>query len=312
MQPLPSPLSSLAVAAQLGGVHGGPEQTLTHVAGLDQDHPGRLVFSTKAQGGQGCALVSQPVSGTHIVVPDPKGSFIQLLEQVFGDGRPPAGLHPTAVAPAGVPASVHLGPHSVVHATAVLHEGVVIGAGAVIGAGCEIGAGTWIHPKVVLYPGVVVGADCQIHAGSVLGGPGFGLHPGAKGLSPIPHIGRLILGNGVHVGANCTIDRAFISETRLGDGVMLDNQVHVGHNCRIGDGSVIAAQTGLSGSVTLEKGVILAGQVGVVDHVQIGAHAQVGAGSGVMRDVPAGRAVLGSPADLRVRTLRRWAGWLKG
>jgi UDP-3-O-[3-hydroxymyristoyl] glucosamine N-acyltransferase len=309
---LPSPLSSLAVAAQIGGVHGGPEQTLTHVAGLDQDHPGRLVFSQKRRGGQGCLLVADSVTGTHIVVPDPKGAFIQLLEQVFGDGRPLAGRHPTAVAPADVPQSVHLGPHSVVQATVVLHEGVVIGAGAVIGAGCEIGPGTWIHPKVVLYPGVVVGADCQIHAGSVLGGPGFGLHPGPKGLFPIPHIGRLILGNGVHVGANCTVDRAFISETTLGNGVMLDNQVHIGHNCRIGDGSIIAAQTGLSGSVTLEEGVILAGQVGVVDHVNIGAHAQVGAGSGVMRDVPAGRAVLGSPADLRVRTLRRWAAWLKG
>lgn len=311
MQPLPSPLSSLAVAAQLGGVHGGPEQTLTHVAGLDQDHPGRLVFSTKPRPGQGCVLVSEPVPGTHIVVPDPKGSFIQLLEQVFGDGRPGAGRHPTAVA-LDLPRSVHLGAHSVVEATASLGEGVVIGAGAVVGAGCQIGAGTWIHPKVVLYPGVIVGADCQIHAGSVLGGPGFGLHPGPEGLAPIPHIGRLILGDGVHVGANCTVDRAFISQTVLGDGVMLDNQVHIGHNCHIGDGSVIAAQTGLSGSVTLDKGVVLAGQVGVVDHVHIGAHAQVGAGSGVMRDVPAGRAVLGSPADLRVRTLRRWAGWLKG
>lgn len=312
MQPLPSPLSSLAVAVQLGGVHGGPEQTLTHVAGLDHDHPGALVFSTKARGGAGCVLVSQAVPGTHIVVPDPKGAFIQLLEQVFGDRRPPAGRHPSAIAPADLPASVHLGPHSVVEATAALSEHVVIGAGAVIGAGCRIGPGTWIHPKVVLYPGVEVGADCQIHAGSVLGGPGFGLHPGARGLAPIPHIGRLILGNGVHIGAACTLDRAFIDRTVLGDGVMLDNQVHIGHNCHIHDGAVIAAQTGLSGSVTLEKGAVLAGQVGIVDHITVGAHAQVGAGSGVMRDVPAGRAVVGSPADLRVRTLRRWARWLKG
>lgn len=317
MRPLPHPIDSTELAAELGGVHHGPAQQLLAVSPLTEDAPGRLCFalSPPAQA-HGCVLSASPIPGTCIVVPDPKAAFAQALRHLFAQhlselgGEEPS-VHPTAVCTSPVPAGIHIGPGVVVESEVTLAPGCILHAGAVVRRGCRIGPRTVLHPRVVLYPHVQLGADCVIHAGAVLGGPGFGLHPGSRGLEPLPHVGRLILEDGVRVGANCTIDRAFIETTLIGQGVMLDAQVHIGHNTVVGAGSVIAAQSGLSGSVRLEPGVILGGQVGVVDHITIGSTAQVGAGSGVMRDIPAGEVMLGSPADKKLRTLRRWARWRK-
>lgn len=315
MRLLPTPIDSTELAQSLGGVHHGPAQQLLAVAPVTEDAAGRLCFAVKPPDqAAGCILSSAPVPGTCIVVPDPKAAFAAALRLLFaaelselGEERP--SVHPTAVCTSPIPDGVHIGPGTVVESEVTLAPGCILHAGAVVRRGCSIGPNTVLHPRVVVYPHVQIGADCVIHAGAVLGGPGFGLHPGPAGLQPLPHVGRLVLEDGVRVGPNCTVDRAFIDTTLLARGVMLDAQVHVGHNTVVGAGSVIAAQSGLSGSVRLEPGVILGGQVGVVDHVTIGPNAQVGAGSGVMRDVPAGEVMLGSPADRRIKTLRRWARW---
>ena len=199
-------------------------------------------------------------------------------------------------------ATIH--PGAWVDPSAELGAGAVVHAGAWVGASCQIGAGTVIYPTAVLYPGTVVGRDCRIHAGAVLGADGFGFHPGPSGPLKVPQVGRVVLGDGVEVGANSCVDRAFLGETRLGAATKLDNLVQIGHNCQVGRGVVMAGQAGLSGSVTVGDGVQVGGQVGIADHAQVGAGALLAAQSGIHGTVAAGQAVFGSPA-MPLRQARR-------
>ena len=225
-------------------------------------------------------LASEPVDGRcTVVVPDPKGAFIKLLRRLFPD------LHPPGVQPgAHVDPSAQLGP------------GVVVYPGAYVGPEVHVGADTVILPNAVLLRGAELGAGCVIGPGAVIGHAGFGLHPGPDGPEPVPQVGRVVLGAGVDIGANSCVDRAFLEQTELGEHTQLDNLVQVGHNCRIGPGAILAAQVGLSGSVSVGDGVVMAGQAGVADHVTIGAGAQLGGQTGVNRDLPAGARVMGTPA----------------
>ena len=276
--------SSLHLAEWLGGAHHGSEHRWTGLATLDEAGPDDVSFYTGVGAldtNAGILLVKGAVDGrTCIIVDDPKLAFIRLIEKVFPVEHA-AFIHPSAQVDAS----------SFVHATATIH------AGAVVMADCTIGPRSVLYPRAVLYPNTVVGADCVLHAGCVLGADGFGLHPTADGLVRVPHRGRVVLENHVEIGANATIDRAFLGETRIGTGTKLDNLVHVGHNCRLGSDVVIAAQSGLSGSVTVDDRVVMGGQVGVVEHTHIGTAARIGAQSGVTRDVNTGATVLGTPAD---------------
>jgi UDP-3-O-[3-hydroxymyristoyl] glucosamine N-acyltransferase len=173
---------------------------------------------------------------------------------------------------------------------------VVVYPGAYVGPECEVSADTVILPNAVLLRGTVVGSGSVIGPGAVIGHAGFGLHPGPDGLEPVPQVGRVVLGDGVGVGANSCVDRAFLEQTELGDHTQLDNLVQVGHNCQIGRSVIMAAQVGLSGSVTVGDGVVMAGQAGVADHVSIGAGTQLGGQAGVNRDLPAGERFMGTPA----------------
>lgn len=278
------PRTSLHLAEWLSGEHHGSERSWSGVATLREAGPDDVSFFTgngHPQTDAGVLLTRAHIPGrTCITVDDPKLAFILLIEHVF-----PVEHVAFAHRSASVDASAF------VHATATLHAGVVVMAG------CTVGPRSVLYPNVVLYPNTVVGADCILHAGCVLGADGFGLHPTADGPVRVPHRGRVVLEDEVEVGANATIDRAFLGETRIGRGTTLDNLVHIGHNSRLGEGVVIAAQTGLSGSVIVEDGVVMGGQVGVVEHTRIGAAARVGAQSGVTRDVEAGTAVLGTPAE---------------
>ena len=169
----------------------------------------------------------------------------------------------------------------------------------VIGPGCVIGPGAQI------LPGVRLGARVTIAPGAVVGAPGFGFATGPCGRSrSIPQLGGVILEDDVHVGALASIAAGTIGPTILRRGVKLDAQVHVGHNCEIGEGTIIAAQTGIAGSVVIGKGVLVGGQVGIADHVTIGDGARLAAKSGVIGDVAAGSTVAGYPAVERQRWLR--------
>ncbi len=168
-----------------------------------------------------------------------------------------------------------------------------------------VGRGSRISAGVHLLPGVHVGARVTIDPGAVIGAPGFGWAVGPDGLPrAIPQLGGVVIEDDVHVGALCTIAAGTIGPTILRRGAKLDAQVHVGHNCEVGEGTMIAAQTGLAGSVVIGKGVLVGGQVGIADHLRIGDGARIAAKSGVIGDVEPGATVAGYPAMERQRWLR--------
>jgi UDP-3-O-[3-hydroxymyristoyl] glucosamine N-acyltransferase len=162
-----------------------------------------------------------------------------------------------------------------------------------------------IHPSAVLLPRVKLGCRVVIGPGAVVGAPGFGFAAGPSGRSrPIPQLGGVVIEDDVHVGPLCSIAAGTLSATTLRRGVRLDAQVHVGHNCDIGEDTIIAAQTGVAGSVSIGRGVLIGGQVGIADHVRVGAGARIAAKSGVIGDVAAETTVAGYPAVERQRWLR--------
>lgn len=219
-----------------------------------------------------------------LLVAHPRWAFARAAKLL----RPPepfAGVDPLASVhlSIAIPPEVEIGPFAVVAERVRLGDGVRIGAGAVVGAGCVLGPGCRVYPRAVLYPGVVLGARVVVHAGAVLGSDGFGYvrEPGTGEYLQFPQQGQLVIENDVEIGANTTIDRGALEETRVGRGTKLDNLVHLGHNVQVGAGVVIAAQTGVSGSSRIGAGAVVAGQVGIADHVTIGEGAILGAQCGV-------------------------------
>jgi UDP-3-O-[3-hydroxymyristoyl] glucosamine N-acyltransferase len=167
--------------------------------------------------------------------------------------------------------------------------GAAIGPGTIIGDDCAIGAGA-----VVTH--AILGKRVALLAGAVIGEAGFGFVPGPDGPTRMPQLGRVIIGDDVEIGANSCVDRGALGDTVIGAGVKIDNLVQIGHNVVIGPMTVIAAQTGISGSVRIGAGVLMGGQVGVAQHLEIGDGAQLAAQSGVMRNVPPGEKWAGAPA----------------
>jgi UDP-3-O-[3-hydroxymyristoyl] glucosamine N-acyltransferase len=196
------------------------------------------------------------------------------------------GVHPTAV----IHPSAVLAPDVFVDARAVIGDHARIGAGTRVGAGCAIGAGVvlgpqcHLYPNVTIYPGTSLGERVIIHAGAVLGSDGFGYVRDRKTghYEKFPQVGSLVIEDDVEIGANATIDRGALDETRIRRGAKIDNLVHIGHNCQIGEDVVIAAQTGLSGSIVIDKGVILGGQVGIGEHAHLEEGVMVGGQGGIL------------------------------
>jgi UDP-3-O-[3-hydroxymyristoyl] glucosamine N-acyltransferase len=195
-------------------------------------------------------------------------------------------VHPTAV----IHSSVVLGPGVFVEERAVVGERAQIGkhtrisAGCVLGADVRIGDDCEIYPNATLYPGTTLGDRVIVHAGAVLGSDGFGYVRDRKTghYEKFPQVGRLVIEDDVEIGANATIDRGALDETRIHRGTKIDNLVHIGHNCQLGEDVVIAAQTGLSGSIVIENGVVLGGQVGIGEHARIEEGVMLGGQGGVL------------------------------
>jgi UDP-3-O-[3-hydroxymyristoyl] glucosamine N-acyltransferase len=172
----------------------------------------------------------------------------------------------------------------VVGAGTEIAEGTRIGSGCAIGRGVKIGRECEIYPKVTIYAGTTLGDRVIVHAGAVLGSDGFGYVRDAKSgkYEKFPQVGTLVIEDDVEIGANTTIDRGALDETRIGRGTKIDNLVHIGHNCRLGQNVVIAAQTGLSGSIVIENDVVLGGQVGIGEHARIEEGVMLGGQGGVL------------------------------
>lgn len=218
------------------------------------------------------------------------------------DGR--GSVHPSAV----VHFSAVLGTGVCVEARAIISEKAQIGGLTRIGASCAVGAGVVIgrdceiYPNVTIYPGTKLGDRVIVHAGAVLGSDGFGYVRDRKTghYEKFPQVGNLVVEDDVEIGANATIDRGALDETRIRRGTKIDNLVHVGHNCQIGEDVVIAAQTGLSGSIVIENGVVLGGQVGIGEHARIGEGVMLGGQGGVLPNKilrGKGMAFWGTPAQ---------------
>jgi UDP-3-O-[3-hydroxymyristoyl] glucosamine N-acyltransferase len=173
---------------------------------------------------------------------------------------------------------------AVIAEDAEIGEGARLGAGCVIGRGVRIGRECDVYPNVTIYPGTTLGDHVIVHAGAVLGSDGFGYVRDAKAghYEKFPQVGKLVIEDDVEIGANTTIDRGALDETRIGQGTKIDNLVHIGHNCRIGRNVVIAAQTGLSGSIVIENDVVLGGQVGIGEHARIEEGVMLGGQAGVL------------------------------
>ena len=195
-------------------------------------------------------------------------------------------VHPTAVVdPSAVlAAGVRVAARAVIGEGARVGESTRIRDGTSIGAGVSIGSACEIYPNVTIYPGTTLGDRVIVHAGAVLGSDGFGYVRERKTghYEKFPQVGRLVIEDDVEVGANTTIDRGALDETRIRRGTKLDNLVHIGHNCQIGEDVVIAAQTGLSGSITIENGVVLGGQVGIGERARIEEGVMVGGQGGIL------------------------------
>lgn len=291
------------------GWEGAGEREIMGAAPLDSAGPSEIAFvgtrqavAAAGQSQAGCLLVPNdfPGSGTLIRVADPRGALARVAGLLHPSPAVVPGIHPTAVvaADAHVAASSAIGPHCVIGSGVRIGERTSIGAGCAIGDGSRLGADCVLHANVTIYHGVTIGNRAILHSGCVLGADGFGFVRVRDRYEKFPQVGRVAIGDDVEIGANSCVDRAALGVTTIGDGVKLDNMVHIGHNCTIGRHVVIAAQTGLSGGVVVEDYAVIGGQVGIGDKARIESGAVLGSGCGILTSkiVRKGQVVWGTPA----------------
>jgi UDP-3-O-[3-hydroxymyristoyl] glucosamine N-acyltransferase len=277
------------IAAMLGAGWSGDDTELRRVSRIDDAGADAIVFATDDElleaalaSDAGLILARRAEQPRVISVHDPRFAFALVYAHWF-DLRGKAGVHATALIEAG----------------AKIGENCEIGAGAFVGDGVTLGDGCVIGPRAVVLPGTVLGNRVRVQSGAVLGSDGFGFARGVDGYIAFPQIGTLWIGDDVEIGANSTIDRGALGETRIGRGTKIDNLVHIGHNCVIGEHVIMAAQVGIAGSTQVGDGAILGGQVGLAEHVEIGPGVIVGAQGGVPTSKKlkgAGEVFWGTPA----------------
>ncbi len=320
----------------LGGklVQGSPQAEIDGVSSSLFASPSELVFAENAESAakalnsfaaavvlpSGCVQEYPPdrCPNPCIVEADHPRLWFALAAKLLKPLVASSGIHPTAAVGAHVEmdAGVSVGPNAVVGDFARLSEGTHVEAGAVIGKHVRIGKFSRIYPRVVIYPGTQIGDRVVVHAGAVLGADGFGYvrDPASGAYTQFPQQGTLVIEDDVEIGANSTIDRGALGETRICRGTKIDNLVHVGHNCDIGEDVILVALTGISGSSTVGKGAILAGQVGIGDHAHVGPGVILGGQSGVFNGktvtnegLRPGTVLYGTPARPLKQVLREQA-----
>lgn len=307
-------LAELTGASLRDGARHG--RRIVNIAAIDRAGPRDLVFLDNARYADGLAhtragacLTSErfakdaPAHLAVLVTREPFPAFVKVARTFFPDAMRPSSLFGgTGVAPGAF-----------VHPQARIESGAIIDPGAVVGPGAEVGANTVISAGAVIGPGVRIGRDCSvgphaslihtllgdrviIHGGCRIGQDGFGYIMGPRGHRKVPQIGRVIIQDDVEIGAGTTVDRGANRDTVIGEGTKIDNLVQIGHNVTIGRHCIVVAQSGISGSATIEDFVVLGARVGVNNHVTVGEGAQLAATSIVHGDVPAGAKWGGTPA----------------
>lgn len=280
-----------------------------HAAKWHASKAGAALVSRAAFNEAGAALNGEATpSRALLVVPDADLALIELLTELAPDPKagPTTPGHRSVHPEASIDPTAELGAHAVVGPGSVVGARSVLHAQVVIGSNVTIGSDTVLHAGVVVQDRCRIGNSCILHPGVVIGADGFGFRPSpdGRGILKVPHIGDVVVGDHVEIGANSTIDRGKFGSTRVGTMTKIDNLVQIGHNCRIGNACVICGCCALAGSVVLEDGVTLAGGVGIADGRVIGRGASVGGRSGVMDDIPPGQAWVGYPARPARQTMR--------
>ncbi len=314
------PLTASDIAALVGAsrIVGDDGRSVSSLASASLAGPADLTFQETADGAENIRsagiVVASPVAAAAI----PSGPLVLEVRHARpAFAQAAARLASLRQLDPGQP-SIH--PSARVDQTAVLEPGAIVGAGAAIGPQARVGANTVIGPGVQIGARTTVGPNSTIRCaligdgvrifpGAVVGEAGFGLAVDRDGAALTPHFGRVIMQNGVSLGANSCIDRGFLEDTVIGEGSHIDNLCHIGHNCRIGAHVVMAAFAGISGSSTVGDGAQFGGRVGLKDHVHVGQGARIAAGAAVLSDVPAGETWAGYPSK-PIRTWMRELAWL--
>jgi UDP-3-O-[3-hydroxymyristoyl] glucosamine N-acyltransferase len=286
-------VSELAALVR-GKILGNPDTEIRQVASLDVAGEGDIAyvedekfFEVARKSKAACVIVPETSSLLllcQIAAKNPKLAFALIAEVL----HPPKYRTPEIHSSAVIAVDAKIGRDVFIGAFVCVGEGSTVGdrtqirAGAKIGDNVTVGSDCVIHPNVFLEDSVTIGNRVILHAGVVIGADGFGYVRGEMGYHKFPQIGTVVIEDDVELGANTTVDRGALGQTRIGRGTKLDNMVHVGHNCDIGERVVIAAQTGISGSVTIENDCVIGGQVGFGDHIRVQSGAVIGSKAGIL------------------------------
>ena len=296
-----------------GSVEGNPEATVNDISKIEEGKPGTLSFLANPKyekfiyDTQSTIVIvnadfqpQKDISATLVRVKNAYESFAALL-RLYDQSKPrKSGVSKMASISetASLGKELYVGDFTVVAENTTLGDGVQLYPQVYVGDNVKIGEGTILHPGVKVYEGCEIGANCVIHAGAIIGGDGFGFAPNQENnYEKVPQVGKVIIEDHVEVGANTTVDRATIGATILRKGVKLDNLIMIGHNVEIDENTVIAAQSGISGSTKVGKNCMFGGQVGLIGHITIASGVKIAAQSGISKDVKEeGMVIQGSPA----------------
>jgi UDP-3-O-[3-hydroxymyristoyl] glucosamine N-acyltransferase len=306
-------LTAAEIAKATGGtITGNPDTVVSHPAKLEEANSSSLCFfanpkyeSALYASQAGVVIIpkgfqpSQKVNFSCVEHENPYYAYCIILDRFFNPNTHKSGIE----AGSFIASSAQMGTDIYVGSTAYIDEDARIGNGVkiypqvYIGKGAIVGDNCVLFPGVKIYAGCVIGDRCILHSGTVIGSDGFGFAPVGDIYMKIPQVGNVVVGNDCEIGSNCSIDRATMGSTRIGNGVKLDNLIQIAHNAEIGDNTVIAAQAGISGSTKIGANCQIGGQSGFVGHIKIANRTGIGAQSGISKEISEeGTNWIGSPA----------------
>lgn len=275
-----------------GKVRGNPELVIERAAPLETAGPRDIAYasdrkylSSLADTAAGAVILTEADAvhhaGSSLIVEDPHLCFARVAHWLHPPAAFKPGIHATSVIDpsARIAPTAWIGPHSVVEAAVEIGDDVYVGPGCLIGHHAILGARSRFVARVFIGDRSIIGQDGLFHPGAVIGSDGFGYAKDGEVWCKVPQLGRVIIGDGVEVGANTTIDRGSLNDTLIGNGVKLDNQIHIAHNVQIGENTAIAACVGIAGSTRLGRRCTLGGQAGIIGHLEIADDVHITAGS---------------------------------